>query len=730
MSVVSQANTYTFLVGTMTLDDAGLLNTNLPFIKAAHFTGTEPYPGHGPMDLRLLAAYQDALAPETNALGSNAFFFSIRADFQSVLPKGVAVATNSPAAGFAILLNATQFATNLPSIPIDTNNPTFDPTPSLFADYINSVVLPLARQRHPLFLICGTFGLTTIGSIPAGPAAFPALSTQCTFVGMEFSSTNTNTAPYIVTQPAGQEKPLGATASLVVAATGTGPLHFQWQKNETNLTDGGNISGATTTNLTISNLSVADTGVYSVIVSNTVDAVPSIPAVLAVLSPPTLYAFTGGNDGGGPVAGLVQAGNLDFYGTTFSAGADSAGTIFQVSPVGQFQTLYTFTDMEDGGFPAAGLAQGTNGYLYGTTTTGGSSNGVGYGTAFQIATNGQFTNLLAFNGGNGDNSRARLLLGKDGNFYGTTSAGGMRNFGTVFQFSPGGALTVLHSFTDGSDGFGPLAGLIQGTNGLLYGTASGGGTNGFGTVFQITTNGLLTTLVSFNNTNGATPRAGLVQGKDGNFYGTTSAGGSNDFGTIFQMTPSGVLTTLYSFGQFQGAVGNALDGASPEGSLILASDGNLYGTTAYGGPSTNIVDASGDIGFGLLFKFVTNGVLTNVVVFNGTNGTSPEADLVQAADGKLYGTTIAGGPFDQGTVFQVSILPSPPVIRSVSNSNGTLTLTWSALAGRNYQLQYATNLPSLGWSNLGNVITATNATATASDVIAGKARFYRVELLP
>jgi len=191
MSVVSQAHTYTFLVGTMTLNDAGLVNTNVPFIKAAHFTGTQPYPGHGPMDLRLLAAYQDALAPETNALGSNAFYFSTRVDFQSVLATGVAVATNSPAAGFVILLNAAQFATNQPSIPIDTNNPNFDPTPSLFVDYVNSIVLPLARQRHPLLLICGTFGLTTPGSVPAGPASFPALSTQCSFVGMEFSSTNT-----------------------------------------------------------------------------------------------------------------------------------------------------------------------------------------------------------------------------------------------------------------------------------------------------------------------------------------------------------------------------------------------------------------------------------------------------------------------------------------------------------------------------------------------------------
>jgi uncharacterized repeat protein (TIGR03803 family) len=163
----------------------------------------------------------------------------------------------------------------------------------------------------------------------------------------------------------------------------------------------------------------------------------------------------------------------------------------------------------------------------------------------------------------------------------------------------------------------------------------------------------------------------------------------------------------------------------------LAGDGSFYGTTAYGGPYTNVVDAAGDVGFGLLFKILTNGVLTNLVIFDGTNGTAPECDLIQGADGKLYGTTTGGGASDRGTIFQVSILPSRPVFRTIALSNATLTLTWSAVAGKSYQLQYATNLPSLGWSNLGGVILATNTNAAASDVLSGKPRrFYRLQMLP
>src|SRR5581483_11055541 len=151
------------------------------------------------------------------------------------------------------------------------------------------------------------------------------------------------------------------------------------------------------------------------------------------------------------------------------------------------------------------------------------------------------TNLVSFNGTNGANPEATLIQGVDGNFYGTTYNGGTNGgYGTVFQVTPNGVLTTLVSFNN-TNGANPSAALVQGTDGNFYGTASNGGTNGnYGTVFQVTANGALTTLVSFNNTNGANPSAALVQGTDGNFYGTTSNGGTNGgYGTVFQMTPNG-----------------------------------------------------------------------------------------------------------------------------------------------------------------------------------------------
>ena len=135
----------------------------------------------------------------------------------------------------------------------------------------------------------------------------------------------------------------------------------------------------------------------------------------------------------------------------------------------------------------------------------------------------------------------------DGSFYGTTSAGGVHGYGTVFKITPAGRLTSLHSFESATNGANPNAGLVQATDGNFYGTTSGGGVNGHGTVFKITTSGRLTTLHSFDSTDGAAPIAGLVQATDGNFYGTTSEGGINGYGTVFKLNPARRLTTLHNF---------------------------------------------------------------------------------------------------------------------------------------------------------------------------------------
>src|SRR5262249_1373892 len=161
---------------------------------------------------------------------------------------------------------------------------------------------------------------------------------------------------------------------------------------------------------------------------------------------------------------------------------------------------------------------------------------------------------------------AGLLQATDGNFYGTTFAGGSHGSGTVYKLSLNGAFTNLYSFTGSNDGANPAAGLIQDSSGLLYGTTSTGGSHRVGTVFRLSTSGQFTNLVTFDKTNGATPKAGLVQGPDGNFYGTTSAGGTDNQGTVFKLTPSGLFSARYSFT-------NRIDGGTPLGGLILAADG-------------------------------------------------------------------------------------------------------------------------------------------------------------
>ena len=172
---------------------------------------------------------------------------------------------------------------------------------------------------------------------------------------------------------------------------------------------------------------------------------------------------------------------------------------------------------------------------------------------------------------NGENS--------DGNFYGTTSSGGTSGDGTVFMLTPAGVLTTLYSFDGAAHGATPYAALIQATDGNFYGVTHNGGANGAGTVFQITSTGVFTTLHTFDVSDGSTPRAALVQGQDGNLYGSTEAGGAAGDGTLFEITPAGVLTTLYSF--------SGSDGADPEGAMTQGADGTFYGTTAAGGANNN-----------------------------------------------------------------------------------------------------------------------------------------------
>jgi uncharacterized repeat protein (TIGR03803 family) len=343
----------------------------------------------------------------------------------------------------------------------------------------------------------------------------------------------------------------------------------------------------------------------------------------------TLLSFDGA-DGSNPVAGLAQAANGDLYGTTFDGGANAgyygygAGTVFKITPGGRLTTLYSFCSQSgctDGELPYAGLVQATNGDFYGTT---------GFGGA----------NAVPFSND--------------------------PNAGTVFRITPGGAPTTLYSFcakANCADGQGPEAGLVQATNGDLYGTTAGGGANGVGgTIFRMTPNGAPTTLYSFcakdRCTDGQFAASGLVQAANGDLYGTTVAGGANGSnglgGTVFKIAPNGgAFTTLYSFCSQSGCT----DGSSPTSGLVQAADGDLYGTTQYGGAN----------GSGTVFRIAPNGsafaTLYNFCSQGGcTDGEYPSAGLVQATNGDFYGTTENGGNVDAscqggscGTVFSLSV---------------------------------------------------------------------------
>lgn len=324
------------------------------------------------------------------------------------------------------------------------------------------------------------------------------------------------------------------------------------------------------------------------------------------------------------------------------------------SPAQTFTTLVNF-DGSNGANPFYGsLIQGLDGNFYGTTYYGGANN---QGIVFRITPGGTLTTLYSFcsqsNCTDGANPSTGLVQATNGSLYGTTYLGGTNSncagaCGTVFVITTEGALTTLHNF-DGSDGGNPIAGLVQAVDGNFYGTAYDFGANGYGTVFKITSTGALTTLHSFDLADGAWPFAGLVQGMDGNLYGTTEIGGtsqrcSEGCGTVFKIAPGGVFTSLYSFCSQLGCT----DGYYPGAALAQVSDGSLYGTTEAGGAGT----------IGTVFKITQTGTLTTLYSFctqtDCPDGDYPYAALTLATDGTLYGTTSEGGLSNHGTVFRIT----------------------------------------------------------------------------
>src|SRR5580658_718427 len=405
-------------------------------------------------------------------------------------------------------------------------------------------------------------------------------------------------------------------------------------------------------------------------------------------------------DGWFPQAGLVQGKDGNFYGVATEGGtggeacADTTGlsgcgTVFKLTKTGTLTVLHSFCGgsgcgslTTDGAEPTGRLIFGANGDLYGTTQVGGLFNGFyNQGTIFRISTSGAYTVLHVFSGNfgskpDGANPAAGLTLASNGDFYGTTTAGGASGDGSVFEMTASGKVTLLHSFTGSSDGSMPIGALVQASDGNLYGTCYSGGANGTGTVFRITTKGVLTKIYDFAaeaapGNIGYLPRAGLIQASDGNLYGTAWQGGAfTATGTIYQLTLGGVGTLEASFDA-------STTGFAPLDALLQGSDGRLYVTLQYnGGENSDGVQDQGaisvlDLGLsppapgpfeftpakGLVgAKITLRGsafVGTTAVTFNGTLAAS-----VVDASGYITATVPAGAT--SGTI-------------SVTNAGGTTT---------------------------------------------------------
>jgi uncharacterized repeat protein (TIGR03803 family) len=362
-----------------------------------------------------------------------------------------------------------------------------------------------------------------------------------------------------------------------------------------------------------------------------------------------IHYFTGGADGGNPLNGLFLSSTGQMYGTASSGGKYGSGVVFEVGLNNKETVLYAFTGGADGASPQSFLIEDQSGNLYGTTFGGGA---YGAGTVFMI-TGTQETVLYNFGSQTNDGSapEAGLAFDSAGNLYGTTTTGGLYGGGTVFQLVPSGSGSwtenILYNFGSTADGSIPVAGITLDASGNLYGTTSAGGAYGYGRVFELVqANAWAETVIHdfANLSDGATPYAGLIPGPSGVFYGAATANGSQGGGTIFQLTPSAAGSWTFS-------VIHSLPGWGIAGSfrnLMVNSKGTIFGTT----------HCDGTYDLGTIYQLVPSGSTWKYRLLytfsNATeNGYYEFSNLVLKGN-KLYGTSNVGGIDGAGAIFQLT----------------------------------------------------------------------------
>jgi uncharacterized repeat protein (TIGR03803 family) len=386
------------------------------------------------------------------------------------------------------------------------------------------------------------------------------------------------------------------------------------------------------------------------------------------LSAQTFTVLTVFSGGLGPdFAALAQGFDGNFYGASDLGGVNSKGAIYRLTPDGVVTVIYSFCAQRrctDGSDPGA-LILGKDGNFYGSTSAGGTvdKNHGGDGTFFKITPEGALTTISSFCGAScGEvTSPSPQLQATNGNFYGATVNGGAQNFGTVFKMTSQGVVSTVYSFcskTNCADGFGAAA-LVQAANGSFYGTTSVGPYHG--TLFKMLPAGKLTTLHTFcvdltTCLDGDGPAGALVQGADGDLYGVNQGGGGLGGGTIYKTTTTGQFTTLY---HFCGTV-NCPDGSLPSTGLTVGSDGNFYGTTTIGG---NRISGGCGAGCGVIYQITPQGALTTLYKFcpqaKCLNGKENYTPLVQGTDGSFYGMAGEPGAKHAGTIYKLDVGLAP-----------------------------------------------------------------------
>ena len=412
------------------------------------------------------------------------------------------------------------------------------------------------------------------------------------------------------------------------------------------------------------------------------------------------FSVSGGSQ---PLSQLYLGRDNVLYGTTSLGGSANAGTIFRVNLDGSgYTTLKEFLG-SDGSQPLAGVIQGRDGSLYGTTCTGGAYN---LGTVFRLRSSGTFTILHSFSGdADGQNPRAALIQASDGLLYGTTYTGSSSNRGTIFSVrTNGNSYSVLHIFTGYPDGQQCESKLLEGSDGALYGTTSLGGFWILGTIFRLDKDGgNYAILHYFSNAGGEgrSPVAGLIEGSDGSLYGTTYNGGITNHGTLFTMSKDGnSYAILRSFSSADGG------GKWPDTELVEGSDGMLYGATEQGGINDR----------GVIFKMNKDGTgyaaLRNFAN-TGSDGRAPKSALTPTTNGVIYGTTQFGGEADAGCIFALSSAALPARILTFTRSTGSNSFQFTGTSFAQYDLQRSTNL--ISWSTLSTLTTTTNGSFKFTD---------------